>query len=62
MTPMSAIFAALILAIFLLLVAPWASYLPMAAMGGLILLVAFNLIDFHHIRGISKSSKRRTRC
>ncbi|MBK6620336.1 MAG: SulP family inorganic anion transporter [Saprospirales bacterium] len=57
-TPMSAIFAALILAIFLLLVAPWASYLPMAAMGGLILLVAFNLIDFHHIRGISKSSKK----
>lgn len=55
-TPMSAIFAALILAVFLLLVAPLAAYLPMPAMGGVILLVAYNLIDFHHIRGIVKAS------
>ena len=57
-TPLSAVFAAMVLAVFLLLVAPWASYLPMPAMGGIILLVAYNLIDFHHIRGISKASKR----
>jgi SulP family sulfate permease len=57
-TPMSAIFAAVILAVFLLLVAPWASFLPMPAMGGIILLVAYNLIDFHHIKGIAKASKK----
>ena len=57
-TPMSAIFAAVILGIFLLLFAPWASYLPMPAMGGIILLVAYNLIDFHHIKGIFKASKK----
>ncbi len=57
-TPMSAIFAALILAVFLLLVAPLAAYLPMPAMGGVILLVAYNLIDFHHIKGVFKASWR----
>ena len=57
-TPISAVFAAAILAVFLLLVAPWASFLPMPAMGGIILLVAYNLIDFHNIRGISKASKK----
>jgi SulP family sulfate permease len=57
-TPMSAIFAAVILAAFLLLVAPWASYLPMPAMGGIILLVAYNLIDFHHIKGIVIASRK----
>ena len=55
-TPMSAIFAAIILAVFLLVVAPWAAYLPMPAMGGVILLVAYNLIDFHHIKGIAQAS------
>lgn len=55
-TPLSAIFAAVILAVFLLVVAPLAAYLPMPAMGGVILLVAYNLIDFHHIKGIAKAS------
>ncbi len=31
---------------------------PLVAMGGIILLVAYNLIDFHHIKQIFKSSKR----
>jgi len=57
-TPLSAVFASLILAGFLLLVAPLATHLPMSAMGGIILLVAFNLIDFQHIKGISKASKK----
>jgi SulP family sulfate permease len=48
-TPMSAIFAALILMLIVLLIAPLTAYLPVAAMGGVILLVAYNLIDFHHI-------------
>jgi SulP family sulfate permease len=57
-TPLSAIFAALFLMIIVLLIAPLTAYLPIAAMGGVILLVAYNLVDFHHIRevlGFSKS-------
>ncbi len=49
-TPMSAIFAAIFLMIIVLLIAPLTAYLPIAAMGGIILLVAYNLIDFHHIK------------
>jgi SulP family sulfate permease len=36
-------------ALILLLVAPLTAYLPIPAMGGVILLVAYGLIDFHHI-------------
>jgi len=59
-TPLSAIFAALSLMIIVLLVAPWMSHLPLAAMGGVILLVAFNLIDFHHIKKILIVSRNET--
>ena len=57
-TPMSAIFASVFLAIVLLLFAKYASFLPKPAMGGIILLVGYNLIDFHHIKQVFKSSKR----
>lgn len=56
-TPLSAIFAAIILALVVLLIAPLASYLPIAAMGGVILLVAYNLIDFHHIKEVFQTSR-----
>ena len=56
-TPASAIFAALILMIIVLLIAPLTAYLPVAAMGGVILIVAYNLIDTHHIKEILKYSK-----
>ena len=59
-TPMSAIFAAVFLMIIILLIAPYMSYLPVAAMGGVILLVAYNLIDIHHIEHILTSSKSET--
>ncbi len=49
-TPLSAIFAAMFLVVIVLLIAPLTAYLPIAAMGGVILLVAYNLIDFHHIK------------
>ena len=48
-TPMAAIFAAVLLMLVVLLIAPLTAYLPVAAMGGVILLVAYSLIDFHHI-------------
>lgn len=57
-TPMSAIFASVFLMMVLLLFAKYASFLPKAAMGGIILLVGYNLIDFHHIKQVYKSSGR----
>lgn len=59
-TPLSSILAALFLALILLLFAPLTAYLPIAAMGGIILVVAYGLIDFRHIRGIVKASKSET--
>ena len=60
MTPLSAVFAAIFLSLILLLIAPVTEYLPIPAMGGVILLVAFGLIDIHHIRGIVKTSRQET--
>jgi SulP family sulfate permease len=59
-TPMSAIFAAAALTAILLLIAPLTAYLPIASMAGILLLVAYNLVDFHHIRTIIKASKPET--
>lgn len=59
-TPMSAIFAAILLMLIILLVAPLTAYLPVAAMGGVILIVAYNLVDFHHIKDIIKNSRSET--
>ena len=56
-TPLSAIFAAIILMIIVLLIAPLTAYLPIAAMGGIILLVAYNLVDVHHIKQTLTFSK-----
>jgi SulP family sulfate permease len=57
-TPMSGIFAAFFLMIVLLLFSSYAAYLPKPAMGGIILLVGYNLIDFHHIKQVVRSSGR----
>jgi len=51
-TPIAAIVAAVSLASILIVVAPLAAYLPIPAMGGIVLVVAYNLIDFHHIKSI----------
>lgn len=59
-TPLSAIFAAILLMLIVLLIAPLTAYLPIAAMGGIILLVAYNLIDFHHIKQTLSFSKSET--
>jgi len=56
-TPLSAILAALLLMLIVLLVAPLISYLPLAAMAGVILLVAYNLIDFNNIKKTFAFSK-----
>jgi len=56
-TPLSAVFASAFLAAIVLFVAPLAAYLPVAAMAGILFLVAWGLIDFHHIRGIVRASR-----
>ncbi|MBB1126211.1 SulP family inorganic anion transporter [Thiospirillum jenense] len=59
-TPLASIFAGILLMLIVLLVAPYASYLPKAAMAGILFLVAWGLIDFKEIRHILHSSKRET--
>lgn len=55
-TPLSAVFASLILLVILLFISPLASYLPIAGMGGIILLVSINLIDVDEIKRIFRAS------
>jgi SulP family sulfate permease len=59
-TPMATVYASIFLLLILFLVAPLASYLPTAAMAGILFLVAWGLIDFHHIASISKTSRAET--
>ncbi|APZ44455.1 sodium-independent anion transporter [Acidihalobacter ferrooxydans] len=56
-TPLAAAFAGIMLIGVVVLVAPYASYLPNAAMAGILILVAWGLIDFHHIGIILKTSR-----
>lgn len=59
-TPLSAIFAAVMLMAIVLLVAPLTAYIPVAAMGGVILLVAWNLIEFKQIKTLVRASTSET--
>jgi len=59
-TPMATVYASIFLVLILLLVAPLASYLPTAAMAGILFLVAWGLIDFHHIFAIIRTSRSET--
>jgi len=56
-TPLAAVFAGALLMIIVMFVAPYASYLPNAAMAAILFLVAYGLIDFHHIKRILKNSR-----
>lgn len=51
-TPLSAIFAGLLLIPLILLVAPLTAYLPKTAVAGLLILVAWRLINFSQIKSI----------
>ena len=59
-TPLAAIMAGTFLLILVLFVAPWAKYLPNAAMAGILFLVAWGLIDFDEIIHTFKSSRQET--
>jgi SulP family sulfate permease len=56
-TPLAAVISAVALILILLAVAPLAAYLPNAAMAGILFLVAWGLIDFHHIATIVRVSR-----
>ncbi|GGA06670.1 SulP family inorganic anion transporter [Neptunicoccus cionae] len=59
-TPMSGIFASGFLLLILIFIAPWVAYIPKPAMAGLILLVAYRLIEFSELRHIITSSRPET--
>lgn len=48
-TPLAAVFAAMLLVLILFFVAPWARWLPLAVIAGLLLVVAWGLIDGREI-------------
>ena len=59
-TPLAAVFGGAMLIAVVVLVAPLAAYLPNAAMAGILFLVAWGLIDFHHIAKIIQTSRADT--
>ena len=56
-TPLASIFSAVFLVLVLLLVAPLARHLPIPAMAGVLILVAWGLIDVKQIRKIFRISR-----
>jgi SulP family sulfate permease len=57
-TPLAAALSAVFLLLIVLLVAPLAAYLPVPSMAAILFIVAWGLIDFHHIGEIFKRHKR----
>lgn len=56
-TPFAAIFAAFFLCLIIISAPEITAHLPMPVMGGIVVLIAWNLIDFHHIRQIIHISR-----
>lgn len=56
-TPLAAVFSSVFLILTLLVFAPLVSYLPIASMAALLFMVAYSLIDTHHIKAIAKTSR-----
>ncbi|NVD06456.1 SulP family inorganic anion transporter [Vibrio sp. JPW-9-11-11] len=59
-TPLAAVFAGLILLVIMALFVQYAAYIPIAGMGGLLLVVAWNLVDFHHIKTLFEQDIKET--
>ncbi len=55
-TPVAAILAGVLLMFIVVLVAPFAVYLPNATMAGILFIVAYGLWDSHHIKQIIRTS------
>jgi SulP family sulfate permease len=59
-TPLASVFAALMLTVILLVVAPLARFLPIPAMAGILFLVAWGLVDYKAMRTIIRTSRSET--
>jgi SulP family sulfate permease len=59
-TPLASIIAGFLLMGLVVFLAPLAVHLPNATMGGILFLVAWGLIDWHHIAQIIRTSKAET--
>lgn len=57
-TPLAAVFSAVALLVIVLFLAPLAKYLPIAAMAGILFVVAWGLIDLHHMAEILRASRQ----
>jgi SulP family sulfate permease len=57
-SPLAAALSALFLLVIAVLAAPLAAYLPVAAMAGILFIVAWSLIDWHHIGDILRRHPR----
>jgi sulfate permease, SulP family len=56
-TPMASVYASVLLALIVLVVAPWAAYLPYAVVAGILFLIAYGLIDVARIRSILRTDR-----
>ena len=56
-SPLAALFAAVFLALIVLLFAPLAAYITLPSMAAILLMVAWNLIDWHHVKIIYRAGK-----
>ena len=59
-TPLAAIIAGALLMAIVVLIAPLAVYMPNAAMAGVLFIVAWGLVDRHHIAQILRTSRSET--
>lgn len=57
-TPLAAVFSAVFLLLIVVFLAPLARYLPVPAMAGILFIVAWGLIDFHHIAEVVRVSRQ----
>jgi len=56
-TPLAAVFSAVFLLLIVLFLAPLAAYLPIPAMAGVLFVVVWGLVDFHHMAEIVRVSR-----
>ena len=57
-TPIATVVASIVLVFFVLAIGPLAAHLPIAVMAGILFLVGYGLIDFQHIRQLTRTSRR----
>ncbi len=57
-TPLAAVFSALLLVVVVQFIAPLVAFLPLAAMAGVLLLVAWGLVDFRSIAAILRGNRQ----